>query len=67
MKLVGTAIPKEPPEQWKAAWNFSTGDELMIRWELSSSKSGLSFGLKNQAAESTVRWQFLFSSACICI
>ncbi|CAL2269069.1 unnamed protein product [Prunus armeniaca] len=55
VKLVGTAIPKEPPEQWKAAWNFSTGDELMIQWELSSSKSGLSFGLKNPAAESMVK------------
>ncbi|XP_050273903.1 uncharacterized protein LOC126716900 isoform X2 [Quercus robur] len=47
-KMVGTATPKEPPEQWKAAWKFSTGDELMIGWESSTSTSGLSFCLKNQ-------------------
>ncbi|KAM2625836.1 hypothetical protein TB1_032643 [Malus domestica] len=54
-KLVGTAISKEPLEQWTAAWNFSTGDELMIQWDLSSSISGLSFGIKSQDAESTVK------------
>ncbi|KAL0006106.1 hypothetical protein SO802_013667 [Lithocarpus litseifolius] len=47
-KVVGTATPKEPPEQWKAAWKFSTGDELMIGWESCTSTSGLSFSLKNQ-------------------
>ncbi|KAM3704735.1 hypothetical protein ACJW30_03G029700 [Castanea mollissima] len=47
-KVGGTATPKEPPEQWKAAWDFSTGDELMIGWESSTSASGLSFCLKNQ-------------------
>ncbi|XP_062003284.1 uncharacterized protein LOC133720821 [Rosa rugosa] len=53
-KVVGTALPKEPAEQWKAAWHFSTGDELMIGG-LPSSVSGLRFCLKNQAAESTVK------------
>lgn len=52
--MVGTAIPKEPAEQWKAAWHLSTGDELMIGG-VSSSVSGLSFCVKNQAAESTVK------------
>ncbi|XP_075660078.1 glycine-rich domain-containing protein 2 isoform X2 [Castanea sativa] len=47
-KVVGTATPKEPPEQWKAAWKFSTGDEVMIGWESSTFTSGLSFSLKNQ-------------------
>ncbi|XP_065636147.1 uncharacterized protein LOC112002117 isoform X3 [Quercus suber] len=47
-KVVGTAMPKEPPEQWKAAWKFSTGDELMIGWESSTFTSGFSFCLKNQ-------------------
>ncbi|XP_062178238.1 glycine-rich domain-containing protein 1 isoform X2 [Alnus glutinosa] len=47
-KVVGTATPKEPPEQWKAAWKFSTGDELMIGWESSTSLSSLSFCLGNQ-------------------
>ena len=53
-KVVGTATPKEPPEQWKAAWKFSTGDELMIQWESSTSISGLRFSLTNQVSESTV-------------
>lgn len=53
--MVGTATPKEPPEQWNAAWQFSTGDELVVRWETSMSISGLSFGLRSQAAESTVK------------
>lgn len=50
-KVVGTATPKEPPGQWKAAWNFSTGDELMIGWESSASISGLSFCLGNQISQ----------------
>lgn len=53
-KVVGTAMPKELPEQWKAAWEFSTGDELRIQWESSTSVSGLRFSLTNQASESTV-------------
>ncbi|PON52544.1 Glycine-rich domain-containing protein-like [Trema orientale] len=54
-KVVGTATPKKPPEQWKSAWQFSTGDELMVRWESSMLISGLSFCLKNQSAESMVK------------
>lgn len=55
-KVVGTATPKEPPEQWKAAWYFSTGDELLLRWGSSISMSGLGFCLRSQATESTVGW-----------
>ncbi|KAG2695677.1 hypothetical protein I3760_07G023800 [Carya illinoinensis] len=55
-KVIATATPKEPPEQWKAAWNFSTGDELMIGWESSTSISSLCFYLGNQASpESSVK------------
>ncbi|OMO98634.1 hypothetical protein CCACVL1_04137 [Corchorus capsularis] len=48
-KVVGTATPKESPnQQWQAAWHFSTGDELFINWGSSTSSSGLNFCLKNQ-------------------
>ncbi|XP_022719468.1 uncharacterized protein LOC111277344 isoform X2 [Durio zibethinus] len=47
-KVVGTATPKQSPEQWQAAWHFSTGDELLINWGSSTSSSGLSFCLKSQ-------------------
>lgn len=63
-KVVGTATPREPPEQWKAAWYFSTGDELLLRWESSPSLLGLSFCLRNQATESTVCWEFSLQ-ACV--
>lgn len=49
MKVVGTATPKEPSEQWNASWEFSTGDELMIQWE-STSRKILSFDLKSKAS-----------------
>jgi len=55
---VATATPKEPTEQGKAAWNFSTGDELTIQWESSQSVSGLTFSLPNQTSpESSVECQ----------
>lgn len=68
-KVVGTATPKEPPEQWKAAWKFSTGDELMIGWESSTSISSLSFCLGNQMSpEPSVGWKFSsFTIMCIYI
>ncbi|WKA02755.1 hypothetical protein VitviT2T_020909 [Vitis vinifera] len=47
-KVVGTATPKEPPDHQKSAWCFSTGDELTIHWDLSSSTAGLNFSLQNQ-------------------
>ncbi|KAK8573534.1 hypothetical protein V6N13_009624 [Hibiscus sabdariffa] len=54
-KVVGTATPKEPPDQWQAAWQFSTGDELFINWESSTSSSDLSFCLKTrQSSDSSV-------------
>jgi len=58
---VGRATPKEPSEQGSASWEISTGDELMMRWELSSSSSSsssssLSFHLKNKTSpETTVK------------
>ncbi|XP_017411870.1 uncharacterized protein LOC108318706 isoform X2 [Vigna angularis] len=55
-KVVATATPKEPTEQCKAAWKFSTGDELTIQWESSQSVSGLTFCLLNQTSpESSVQ------------
>ncbi|XP_061363316.1 glycine-rich domain-containing protein 2 isoform X2 [Gastrolobium bilobum] len=55
-KVVATATPKEPAEQWEAAWCFSTGDELIIQWESSLSVSGLTFSLRNQSSqESSVK------------
>ena len=61
-KVVGTATPKEPPEEWKAAWKFSTGDELMIGWESSTFTSGLSFCPKNQMSpEPSIGGRFFFS------
>ncbi|KAM7273291.1 hypothetical protein ACFE04_027955 [Oxalis oulophora] len=49
-KVIATAAPKHPPEHWQASWHFSTGDELMIKWEPSTSISGLSFYLRNEAS-----------------
>lgn len=55
-----TATPKEPAEQWKATWGFSTGDELIIQWESTLSVSGLTFSLRNQTSpESSVEWRHL--------
>ncbi|KAM6577902.1 hypothetical protein CsatB_029739 [Cannabis sativa] len=53
-RVVGTATPKEASGQWKAAWQFSTGDELMLRWDSSTSISRLSFCLTNKS-ESMVK------------
>eukprot|EP00257_Ricinus_communis_P001851 XP_002512465.2 uncharacterized protein LOC8287121 [Ricinus communis] len=56
-KVVGTATPKEPPENWQASWCFSTGEKLLINWESSStSSSDLRFCLINQASpDSTMK------------
>lgn len=55
-KVVGTATPKEPAEQCKAAWCFSTGDELIIHWDSSLSVSSLTFNLTNPTSpESLVK------------
>lgn len=59
-KVVGTATPKEATAECQAAWDFSTGDELMISWESSSLTSGLKFALKNAASpDSLVMSRFL--------
>ncbi|KAG4135580.1 hypothetical protein ERO13_D08G224700v2 [Gossypium hirsutum] len=47
-KVVGTATPKESPDQWQAAWQFSTGDELLINCGSSTSSSSLSFSMKSR-------------------
>ncbi|KAG5232388.1 glycine-rich domain-containing protein [Salix suchowensis] len=49
-KIVGTATPREPPEHWQAAWCFSTGEELLISWESSTSMADLNFRLRNQTS-----------------
>ncbi|KAK3041923.1 hypothetical protein RJ639_002231 [Escallonia herrerae] len=55
-KVVGTATPKVRSEGWQASWSFSAGDELLIRWEPSTSISGLSFQLTScTSTESLVR------------
>ncbi|XP_057424744.1 uncharacterized protein LOC130718231 isoform X2 [Lotus japonicus] len=51
-KVVATATPKETAEQWKAAWCFSTGDELIIEWESSLSVSGKVIQWKANAVSS---------------
>ncbi|KAG4186962.1 hypothetical protein ERO13_A08G101064v2 [Gossypium hirsutum] len=47
-KVVGTATPKESQDQWQAAWQFSTGDDLLINCGSSTSSSSLSFSLKSR-------------------
>ncbi|XP_024005248.1 glycine-rich domain-containing protein 1 isoform X2 [Eutrema salsugineum] len=46
-KVVGTVIPKEAVENWESAWEFSTGDELLIRWNSSGSISELGLRSRN--------------------
>ncbi|KAJ4968808.1 hypothetical protein NE237_015509 [Protea cynaroides] len=47
-KVVGTATPiEEKSEAKKASWHLSTGDELTIQWESSSSSPGFFFHLEN--------------------
>ncbi|KAJ0254474.1 Enolase [Hirschfeldia incana] len=53
VKVVGTVTPKEPVEDWDAAWDFSSGDELLIRWDSSGSISEL--GLQSTKPGSLVR------------
>ncbi|WZY72364.1 hypothetical protein YC2023_004604 [Brassica napus] len=53
VKVVGTVTPKEPVEDWDAAWEFSSGDELFIRWDSSGSISEL--GLRSSKPGSLVR------------
>lgn len=52
VKVVGTVTPKEPVEDWDAAWEFSSGDELFIRWDSSGSISEL--GLRSSKPGSLV-------------
>lgn len=52
VKVVGTVTPKEPVEDWDAAWEFSSGDGLSIRWDSSGSISEL--GLRSSKPGSLV-------------
>ncbi|XP_010259465.1 PREDICTED: glycine-rich domain-containing protein 2 isoform X2 [Nelumbo nucifera] len=61
-KVVGTATPKSESRGKKASWHLSTGDELTIEWETSSSSSslGLTFHLENQTSlESSTKVRLL--------
>lgn len=53
-KVVGTVTLKELVEDWEAAWEFSTGDELRIRWDSSGAISEL--GLSPRKPGSLVRF-----------
>lgn len=54
--MVGTATPKEPPEGCQAYWSLSTGNELLIQWDPSTSISCPTFNLQNkQSTESVVK------------
>ncbi|VVA94000.1 unnamed protein product [Arabis nemorensis] len=52
-KVVGTVMPKQPVADWEAVWEFSTGEELLIRWD--SSGSILELGLNSRNTGSLVR------------
>uniref|UniRef100_A0A2C9VBW7 GRPD C-terminal domain-containing protein n=1 Tax=Manihot esculenta TaxID=3983 RepID=A0A2C9VBW7_MANES len=56
-KVVGTATPKEPQENWQASWCFSTGEELLVSWQSPSTLvCDLRFCLTNQTyPDSTVK------------
>ncbi|KAL7126513.1 hypothetical protein ABFS83_14G193000 [Erythranthe nasuta] len=48
-KVVGTATPKEPKEGFQALWSFSSGNELLIKWDSSKkSISELRFDLQSE-------------------
>ncbi|KAL3632200.1 hypothetical protein CASFOL_025184 [Castilleja foliolosa] len=49
-KVVGTATPKEPPEGYQAFWSFSTGHDLLIQWDPSTSISKLRFDLESKSS-----------------
>ncbi|KAJ8772041.1 hypothetical protein K2173_027218 [Erythroxylum novogranatense] len=49
-KVVGTATPIQPSENWQAAWRFSTGEEFLIGLESSTSIPDLKFCLRNQSS-----------------
>lgn len=57
-KLVGTATPKESLQEHKTSWSLSTGSELIISWDSSSSVSNLSFHLIDEMDNdaSSVKW-----------
>lgn len=55
VKVVGTAMPQEPKDQWDVSWKFSCGYKLMLRWEssLSMSISDACFHLMNETCPET--------------
>lgn len=54
-KVVGTAKPKEEAKEGRAAWSFSTGDELTVQWESTNALSSLSFTLNSQDPDSSIK------------
>ncbi|XP_023643909.1 uncharacterized protein LOC17894200 isoform X2 [Capsella rubella] len=50
-KVVGTVTPKESVEDWEAAWEFSTGDELRIRIDSSGAISELGLYSRNPGSK----------------
>ncbi|KMT14251.1 hypothetical protein BVRB_4g076070 isoform B [Beta vulgaris subsp. vulgaris] len=53
-KVVGTAKPKEEPNE-KTSWCFSTGDELTVQWESTTSMETLSLTLNTHHIDSSVK------------
>ncbi|CAN8253851.1 unnamed protein product [Cochlearia groenlandica] len=49
-KVVGTVTPKESVEDWEAAWEFSTGEELFICWDSLGYISELSLHSRNRGS-----------------
>ncbi|GAB4835780.1 hypothetical protein Ancab_000696 [Ancistrocladus abbreviatus] len=54
-KVVGMAKPKEETKERRSSWLFSTGDELTIHWESTSSMPNPDFMLTSQSSDSSVR------------
>ncbi|GAB4835779.1 hypothetical protein Ancab_000689 [Ancistrocladus abbreviatus] len=54
-KVVGVAKPKEETNETRSSWLFSTGDELTIHWESTSSMPNPDFMLTSQSSDSSVR------------
>ncbi|CAM8965846.1 unnamed protein product [Rhodiola kirilowii] len=63
-KLAGTASPKELSEEHKASWYLSTGSELVISWDSSSSILSLNFHLKDPTANDLSSVKLLKGGEC---
>ena len=63
-KVVWNGNTKEPSEHWKAAWNFSTGDERkpMIAWDSSNVYIRPQFFSGKSNVSRTIFWSFIWFS-----